>query len=95
MVIKRAPNKPNDSHAYWLCKCDCGNEIIYQGSVLTKGKAKSCGCMKKKDLTGQIFGKLTVISHAYNKDGRQYWNCLCTCGNSTIVSTHSLTSGNT
>lgn len=95
IVIDRAPNRPNDHHVYWLCKCDCGKEVIYQGSTLTRGKAKSCGCIKKKDLTGQIFGRLTVISHAYNKDGRQYWNCQCSCGNLTIVSTHSLTSGNT
>lgn len=45
-VIKRA-DKPVDvknQHAYWLCKCDCGNEVIVDCSALLRGNTKSCGC---------------------------------------------------
>lgn len=31
-------------HATWLCKCDCGNEIVYTTSSLRSG-TKSCGCI--------------------------------------------------
>lgn len=46
--------------------------------------------MKLKDLTGQRFGKLTVINRAESKiDGsgkrRTMWNCICDCGNSKTV----------
>jgi len=56
--------------------------------------------MKKLDLTGQKFGKLTVISAAENilpQDGygRSFtaWNCQCDCGKVIIVRAATLTSG--
>lgn len=33
------------------------------------------------DLTGQKFGKLTVIGRVDNKGKNHYWDCLCECGN--------------
>lgn len=30
----------------WLCKCDCGGEIIAQHVYLTTGDVLSCGCLK-------------------------------------------------
>ena len=30
---------------YWLCKCECGNIISVNGSDLTTGGTKSCGCL--------------------------------------------------
>lgn len=50
---------------------------------------------KINDLTGQRFGKLTVISRAENdKNGKARWNCRCDCGNFCIVSRSNLKSGN-
>jgi len=48
------------------------------------------------DLTGQRFGRLTVISRAENaKRGSARWHCKCDCGKVTIVVAGSLKSGNT
>lgn len=33
------------------------------------------------DLTGQVFGKLTVESFAETRGSQSYWNILCECGN--------------
>jgi len=33
---------------HYLCKCDCGKEKVVQGSLLTSGNTKSCGCLPKK-----------------------------------------------
>jgi hypothetical protein len=39
------------------------------------------------DLTGQRFGKLVAISRAENgKNNSTRWNCLCDCGNKTVIS---------
>ena len=45
-AIKRAyVDKDHESH--WLCKCDCGNEVIVGIGCLNHGTTKSCGCYKK------------------------------------------------
>jgi len=54
---------------------------------------------KKKDLTGQRFGKLTIVSEAekivYKHGTAIQWNCECDCGAITKVRTSNLTSGTT
>lgn len=48
------------------------------------------------DLTGQKFGKLTVIKRAGStKYHCANWECLCDCGNKKIISGNSLTTGKT
>lgn len=34
--------------AYYMCKCDCGNEIEVKATNLRNGNTKSCGCLKKE-----------------------------------------------
>ena len=36
---------------------------------------------KKKDLTGMVFGKLTVVKELYVQGSEWYWLCKCECGN--------------
>ena len=38
---------PNDKfgNIRWLCKCECGKEIITKGCALRSGNTKSCGCL--------------------------------------------------
>ena len=96
-VISRAEND-KDGRAQWLCRCKCGNEVIVRGKSLRSGNTKSCGCYQKEraiqsnmnrgggDLTGQRFGKLTVIkfsrwiTRSSGKKNR-IWLCQCDCGN--------------
>jgi hypothetical protein len=85
----------------WRCICDCeyGKEKIVSGGHLLDGHATNCGCVnaKVKDLTGQEFGRLTVIGldHIKENRGGAYWNCLCDCGRYKVVRGASLTGGNT
>lgn len=45
-------------------------------------------------MLNQVFGKLTVISHAgKDKHSKNIWNCECSCGNKTCVTTGNLNSG--
>jgi hypothetical protein len=41
--------------------------------------------MKRLDLTGQRFGRLTVISFSHQNKGKSYWKCKCDCGNEVII----------
>lgn len=46
-----------------------------------------------KDITGQKFGMLTVISRAETKNSQAYWNCTCDCGKTRIAAGGALRSG--
>ena len=48
---------------------------------------------KRQDLSGQRFGKLTVLEFAFTRKKHSYWNCICDCGNETIIEASSLKSG--
>lgn len=50
---------------------------------------------KKKDLTGECFGRLVVIKQAGKCSKENLWECFCSCGNTTYVTVGKLTSGKT
>lgn len=92
----------------WLCRCDCGTELLVNGRSLRAGTTRSCGCYQKKivsemltdNLIGQRFGKLTVIERSgsrirYNSDSGKAarWRCRCDCGNEIIADGWSLKCG--
>lgn len=51
--------------------------------------------MKLIDLTGQVFGKLLVLSKHGHKGKETAWLCRCECGKETVVIGKDLRSGNT
>lgn len=54
------------------------------------------GGSKIKDLTGQQFGKLTVLGLDHMDDhGTSYWTCKCECGNTKVIARTSLVRGTT
>ena len=50
---------------------------------------------RRVDLSGQRFGKLTVLAPAENVGGKTAWLCRCDCGREVAVKTHHLRSGHT
>lgn len=82
----------------WRCLCDCGQETVVGQTLLQSGKTRSCGCKgypPMEDLTGRVFGKLTVLEQAERREGISYWRCRCECGNETVVRYAYLISGHT
>lgn len=73
----------------WECCCDCGNTKLYSTNELNKGAVTSCGCgqIKMDDLTGQRFGRLTVVrpdKYSPKSHGTR-WLCKCDCGKQKTV----------
>ena len=50
---------------------------------------------KFKDLTGMVFGNLTVESFSHSEKGRSVFNCICSCGTSHKTTGNRLMTGNT
>lgn len=101
-VLERAGTQ--DRYCLWRCRCDCGGEILVNTKRLERGTVTNCGCVPKQnarngsqaeDLTGRVFGRLTVLRRAENKNGRTRWLCRCECGNEKEVSAHELKNGRT
>lgn len=53
------------SYTLWLCKCNCGNEIIARGDNLQKGTTNSCGCLRKEKAS-KTFIELNKIQVGIN-----------------------------
>ena len=97
-------------HAKWLCRCECGNTRFVDSSDLKNGTAVSCGCKNREkarelaralgkqnfqDLTGQKFGKLTVLKQGPHYNRQVQWWCKCDCGATALVRANYLLSGHT
>lgn len=98
-VIKRDSNSiknanTNDSHAYWLCRCECGKIISTRGSSLRTGKTTSCGCSRSIDISNQVFGDLVALYPTSKRSGTHVmWHCKCICGKELDIDGHSLRAG--
>lgn len=94
--------------AIYNCLCSCGNKVIVSGRNLRNGNVKSCGCLcvdankinhtkrikyQIDKLVGKKFGRLLVNSLNSRTGHSILWNCICDCGNVTIATTSSLTTG--
>ena len=78
----------------WLCKCDCGNELVVLYNWLSSGNTQSCGCLqservvqywdnrrKENDIIGQTFGELTALEFVGMKNHEAIYRFQCSCGN--------------
>ena len=82
-VLKLLDKKNKSGNRYWLCQCDCGQQIEVASSNLKSGHALSCGCHRRTNITNQKFDYLTAIEPTLentNHDGSIIWKCICDCG---------------
>lgn len=80
-IISRLPREKGSTHQIkWLCRCECGTEIIRGSNYIRKDWISTdCGC--SRSLVGQKFSSLLIIERL-GKDSRHEANyvCLCDCG---------------
>lgn len=101
LVVLRATSRRvgKNGDVLWECQCDCGNVTEVRTSLLISGRTRSCGCLHTdkhlvKDLTGQRFGRLTVLRATDKRHNNMVvWECKCDCGRLTEATTHALMSG--
>lgn len=46
LIVIERKGSDSDHKALWLCKCDCGGEVITTGKRLRQGIVTSCGCLR-------------------------------------------------
>ncbi len=74
-------------YVLWNCVCSCGREVRFSSRDLLQKKVQDCGCNSKVprsicDLTGQRFGRLTVLYPTDRRadSGSVVWHTICDCG---------------
>jgi hypothetical protein len=74
IVLGRAPDQ-EPTHAYWLCRCECGRLAIVGGAQLRAGKTRSCGCYNLEVLRARLttHGQATVGNRSR---ANRIWNAM-------------------
>ena len=95
VVVEQQLESTGRGDRRWLCRCDCGNTYISTTGNLKRRTVANCGCLKSPDLTGQIFGRLTVLGRSDKRSPRgkrtsPQWECRCECGAITYKATDTL-----
>lgn len=102
LTVLQKTEKRRSGAVVWLCKCKCGNLKEVTSGDLNAGRVTSCGCYNREkasksfeDITGQRFGKLTVLEKTEKRASNRsiIWKCKCDCGNICEVSRDSLRKG--
>ena len=108
-VIGRGPDRVLPSGVkipQWYARCSCGNPepVLVDGHSLKQGNVKSCGCITREgvyrasDLTGMVFGDLTVlglekVTESPNGKRVRWWKCKDEQGRESIIPGYRLTTG--
>jgi hypothetical protein len=85
LVALEPSHKNKKGEWFWLCKCDCGEEVIARTSHLNSGSIKSCGCLQRELARARILKdglshtRLSSIHYnmmrrCYDESNNQYHN---------------------
>lgn len=103
VLVKRLPPNENKRYkGIFICSfCSSSEKPTYFTATIENvrnGNTRSCGCIHTeqrrqmgknnlKDLTGQKFGKLTVLRDSGKRDKTNHvlWECQCSCKDKNIV----------
>lgn len=82
-VIRIEPTEPGKKKK-WLCRCDCGNEVIVQGGNLQSGHSTQCKKCQWKDVHKNLVTHGMTGTRLYH-----VWNGMINrCENTTYKSYH-------
>lgn len=68
------------------CRCECGTERGVHGTLLTRGRSRSCGlCVRSRPRpprepylkAGSVFGRLTLLEDVAYAHDKPRWRCEC------------------
>ena len=99
LTVTAPTSQRKNGYTVWLCRCDCGGEILLDTRCLQRGTVTDCGCVSKvkpgqRDVSGMRFGKLTAAEPTGESiSGSAVWRCRCDCGGEVCAPLHQLTAG--
>jgi hypothetical protein len=95
-ILEITSERTKDRLIVYICRCFCGKIFKSNSKDLKRGRVRSCGCSRIKNLKNKKFGRLSVLFKTEEKrNGNIVWRCLCECGNTVDVRGGALTSAST
>ena len=82
LVVIREAGRSKDGKVLWLCKCDCGGEVVVTSDNLRSGNTQSCGCLKRE--------RMTKHGCAHKTWYKVYYSMMERCGHSKGASERNL-----
>lgn len=71
LFVKNLSHRDKFGKSFWNCVCDCGNLSNVQGTNLTNGHSRSCGCLQSeitiKRSTTHGFSRKNMWHNLYSK----------------------------
>jgi hypothetical protein len=102
LIVIAEAGMDQQRHPLFVCLCECGVEKTTSAYLLSGGRTRSCGCLRRewkpkmKPEIGNRYGRLTVIGEAdRDKHGARLLKVRCDCGAEKIVSMSNLRKGST
>jgi len=62
LTVMRFEGKNKNRQSIYLCKCDCGKELMVLGYTLKNNHTKSCGCLKLQKLTRHGYSRSKIYN---------------------------------
>lgn len=85
--LYRVKVNKNNKYTYWLCQCECGNQVVVTAINLNRGHTQSCGCLRKEYVnnqlkyeSGDIINGFTFLGRDLSRQtssGSYYWFVKC------------------
>jgi ribosomal protein S27E len=63
VVLRQGPPRYKSGNAFWIVRCDCGNETCVVGTSLTTGNTSTCGkgtCRYPRQSLAALFDRHTI-----------------------------------
>lgn len=64
-LVVVSPSMKAGKKTTWLCRCDCGKEVVVRTSDLRSGKSRSCGCLHLEVISTHGHASHKGRSHEY------------------------------
>ena len=99
LTVAGATEQRKNGYTVWLCRCDCGGEVLLDTRCLQRGTVTDCGCVSRvkpgqRDISGMRFGRLTAMEPTGEVlRGSAVWRCSCDCGGEVHAPLNQLTAG--
>ena len=72
-LIALSPARLKSGRLGWLCRCDCGRELVIWSSALSVGNSTSCGKCLRKETAQQYNGKNWIQHGESNSPLHKCW----------------------